>query len=116
LLKAILPRIGQADGLAVFNDVGQGHHFGQAGFLVGTRHVDFQRAEVRGEVAHLTWRERLPGIAQHAVAAQCCNQQQAVGRRHRLRQVQSQDARAQTVCVGFDVKTHERLRFGGDVQ
>jgi hypothetical protein len=102
----VLPRVGQADGLAVLHDVGQHHDLGQPRLLVGAGHVDLQAPEARRERAQLRGREVLLRVAQHAVAAECLQQLLEYVVRQRLRKVEVLDARAERGAAGNDAKWH----------
>src|SRR5258706_16011415 len=65
----VLPGVGEADRLAVLDDVGEDHDLRDAGLLERVGDVDLELAELRAEVAQLRSRKLLPRELQYSILA-----------------------------------------------
>ena len=79
------PGIGEAERLAVLDDVREDHHLRYAGLLVAVGDVDLELAEARGEIPQLPGGEVLARKAQDAVLAERAHRELERFVRQRLR-------------------------------
>jgi hypothetical protein len=98
----VLAGIGEAEGLAVLDDVGERHHLGMRRVLEGVRDVDLERAEAAGKRLERGGIEMLAGEAQDAVAAERRQQHAEFRIAERLRQVHAVDGGAEDPPAGRD--------------
>ena len=95
--------VGEADRLAVLDHVREDHHLGDARLLIDIRHVHFEFAEARGEIAQVAARELLARKADHAVLPERAGDSVDLGLGHRRREVEAFDGGAQSCAGGNDV-------------
>src|SRR5262249_15395495 len=92
-----LTRVREADRLSVLDDVGQDHHFRDAGLLIRICDVDLQLPEAGAEICKVAPRQPLAWKPDNAVITQGPQHDLELAARQRLRKIEPLDRRAQSL-------------------